>query len=204
MTADRVTVVIPTIPARANGSLLEAVYSVEQQTYPRHLVDTHIVSDQYGLGPGEMRNLGVQKADTEWIAFLDDDDYLLPTHLETLMAHGQDWDVVWPWFRVDGGTDPFPQNRGRQWDPANPHSFPITALVRRSVFLDVGGFRDLPEGQVDPNDPERWVSGEDWRLWLDLSEAGAAFHHVDEVTWVWRHHAKNTSGLPGRAKELYG
>lgn len=203
MTLD-VTVVIPTIPGRAEAELLQAVYSVEQQIEKPK--DTIIVQDTEGVGPGFMRNFGVNRATTEWIAFLDDDDEFLPHHLATLVHTANIYcaDVVWPWFRVQGGTDPFPKNRGKQWDVGHPHIFPITTLVRRSWFQEVGGFDD--GHMLDPNDPEsgRIVNGEDWRLWLRLSEAGARFRHVDEVTWLWNHHGKNTSGRPDKAKEMYG
>lgn len=200
-----VTVVTPTVPARAADDLLRAIRSVEDQVLPPQLRDLNIVTDAMGDGPAIMRNYGVEKARTEWVAFLDDDDYLLPNHLSVVLAAAYDneADVVWPWFAVEGGTDPFPQHRGRQWNPDDPHLFPITALVRRELFLDVGGFTN--EGEVpDPNDPDRTVSGEDFRLWLALSAAGARFHHVDQVTWVWRHHGKNTSGLASRARDYYG
>lgn len=35
-------------------------------------------------GAGHVRNLGIQHCETEWIAFLDDDDTLAHTYLETL------------------------------------------------------------------------------------------------------------------------
>lgn len=199
-----VTVVIPTIQGRGHD-LSRAIHSVQEQSVGFLNLDLHIISDVDGLGPAVMRNVGVDHADTEWIAFLDDDDYLYPNHLEVLLraAETTEADVLWPWFFVEGGTDPFPQYRGRQWDPDHPHSIPITTLVRRSVFNSVGGFTPVSEAVPDPNDPDRTVSGEDFRLWCDLSAAGAKFFHVDEVTWVWRHHAKNTSGLPDRARELY-
>ncbi|MFG6466223.1 glycosyltransferase family 2 protein [Roseateles sp. BYS87W] len=38
-------------------------------------------------GPAESRNLGLQHARGEWVIFLDDDDTLLPHHLQTLQAH---------------------------------------------------------------------------------------------------------------------
>lgn len=199
----QVTVVTPTIQGRGK-ELSKAIHSVQEQTIGFENLDLHIVSDLMGDGPAAMRNAGAAEATTEWLAFLDDDDYLLPHHLETLLraAEVTEADVVWPWFQVSGGTDPFPMNRGRQWDADDPHIFPITTLVRRSMFEKVGGF--IVDGGIpDPNDPKRWVAGEDWRLWLDLSAAGARFFHVDEVTWVWRHHAKNTSGLPDRVRRLY-
>jgi len=33
---------------------------------------------------GNVRNVGLNEVETEWVAFVDDDDYLLPTYLQTL------------------------------------------------------------------------------------------------------------------------
>jgi len=35
-------------------------------------------------GAGYVRNVGIEKTDTEWVAFLDDDDTLAHTYIETL------------------------------------------------------------------------------------------------------------------------
>lgn len=199
-----VTVCIPTIPGRERD-FSRAVKSVEGQDW-RDISVAGFPDHNY-RGPAYARNYMVDRAETEWIAFLDDDDYLLPHHISTLVlaAEENEADLVWPWFRVQGGSDPFPQNRGKQWDPENPHLFPITVLVRRETFLDVGGF-DYGIAMEDPNEPGsgRMVNGEDWRLWLRLSAHGAKFHHVNEETWVWRHHGRNSSGRPDLAQSLYG
>lgn len=189
-----VTVIIPTIPSRAKYRA-EAVASVWAQTFQPFTVIVEV--DSKREGPAMVRNRALEKVETDWVAFLDDDDWLLPNHLATLMraAAEHSADVVWPWFTVAGGTDPFPQHRGRQWDLDNPHQIPITVLARTEALRSVGGFHRIEEGPVDP-DGNR--AGEDWDLWLRLSAAGFKFHHVDEATWVWRHHARNTSGLPGR------
>lgn len=199
-----VTVCIPTIPGR-DRDFSKAVRSVEKQVEPEIEIEIAGFTDCDYKGPAYGRNYMAERARTDWIAFLDDDDYLLPHHVSTLV-HAQEEtgaDLVWPWFRVEGGTDPFPQHRGRQWNPEDPHLFPITVLVRRELFLDLGGFDSgIME---DPNEPGsgRMVNGEDWRMWLRMSEAGAKFHHVNEVTWVWRHHGRNSSGLPDLARSLY-
>jgi glycosyltransferase involved in cell wall biosynthesis len=189
-----ISVITATISGREKF-LQEARNSVAAQTYPgrvEHLVER----DHAGEGPSVCRNRAVARARGEWLSFLDDDDYFLPQHLEHLfneaMEHGAD--VVWPWYRVEGGRDPFPAFRGRQWDPAVPHQFPITALVRTDLF---SGFDTVPDGAVDKHGQR---AGEDWRLWLALSTAGAVFHHTPEITWVWRHHGRNTSGLPSRVR----
>jgi hypothetical protein len=76
MTADtgpRVTVVIVALPGQEgeNGPLMHAVHSVEQQTYPRDLVDTHIVRNVEVAPLADMQAVGVAHADTEFVAFLN-------------------------------------------------------------------------------------------------------------------------------------
>jgi hypothetical protein len=189
-----VTICIPTIASR-KIQLAGALASCREQTYQP--VEVLVEEDTDREGPAAVRNRLLARAQTPYVAFLDDDDWLLPHHLHTLvvawLASGAD--VVWPWFRVEGGSDPFPMHRGRQWNPADPHQIPITVLARRQALLDVGGFHTIPDG---PTDSAGNRAGEDFQMWLDLSAAGATFTHTDEITWVWRHWAGNTSGLPGR------
>lgn len=189
-----VTVVIPSIPPRTDMRT-RALASVRAQTYaPKQWV---VMLDDNREGPAVIRNRIIEDVDTEWIAFLDDDDELLPHHIDTLLTAATETgaDVVWPWFTVVGGSDPFPMHKGRQWNPDDPHQIPVTALVRTAAFRAVGGFRRIEEG---PTDKHGNRAGEDFDLWLRLSAAGYRFHHVDEVTWTWHHHGRNSSGLPSR------
>jgi hypothetical protein len=189
-----ITVVIPTIPPRAR-LLTRALESAAVQTLTPAAIIVEV--DDTGTGAAATRNRALERVETEWVAFLDDDDELLPDHLLTLALAQRHTgaDLLWPWFTVAGGSDPFPQHRGRQWDPADPHQFPINVLVRTELLEAVGGFTTIPDGARD-QDGHR--TGEDWHLWLALSAAGARFHHVDAQTWTWHHHAGNTSGLPSR------
>lgn len=190
----QITVITPTFKGR-EGMLAEARHSVSQQWLPA--VEHLTWNDENREGPAVVRNHLIDNAYTEWVAFLDDDDLLHPNHLyELALAQQQtDADVIWPWFEVTGGSDPFPSFRGRQWDRQDPHQFPITALVRRSALQQVGGFRTIDEG---PTDRHGNRAGEDFDLWLRLSAAGFLFYSIPEITWTWRHHARNTSGLPSR------
>lgn len=133
----------------------------------------------------------MRQVQTEWLAFLDDDDELLPHHLETLLRAQVETeaDVVWPWFTVIGGSDPIKVNRGKQWNSAEPHTFPMTALVRTELAQRC----HFPEPLTDVD-----CSGEDWAFWMQLDALGAKFHHVNEVTWYWHHDSGNTAGLPHR------
>ena len=191
-----ITVVIPTIPGRED-MLSRAVRSVERQDLPPY--DVIVEPDTQREGPAGVRNRALDKVETQWVAFLDDDDEMHPEHLLTLARLQSDTgaDVVWPWFTVQGGRDPFPMHRGRQWDPEDPHQIPITVMARHAAVMDVGGFRTMPVG---PKDRLGNRCGEDWQMWLDLSAAGYLFAHTPEQTWTWHHGAHNTSGLPSRVR----
>jgi len=194
-----ITYVIPSIPRRAD-MLGQAVRSVAEQTVGCQMV---VELDHLRRGAWHTRNAGIRKAlaqsaSGDLIGFLDDDDYLLPHHTETLIRviAEQDAILAYSWFEVEGGTDPFPQHRGRRYDPADPHIFPITYLVRADMLSRAmercGGFQEDTgygtwEAQDHPVIDALWyVSG------------GGRFGCTDEITWVWRHHGSNTSGMPNR------
>jgi hypothetical protein len=188
VSTDSITVVIPSIPPRT-AYLNRALSTVALQTVPVTAVAISYDHAHEGAGPNRTRAL--RMAQTEWVAFLDDDDELLPHHLETLLccAREVEADVIWPWFQVIGGEDPIPGNRGKQWDPETPHTFPMTTLVRNK-FAQLGHF---PEPLSDVG-----CSGEDFNFWVQMSDLGARFQHVNEVTWWWHHDSGNTAGLPSR------
>jgi hypothetical protein len=183
-----ITVVTPSIPPR-HVLLQRMMASAADQTHPATAFSMALDIRKEGAGPTRTRAL--RQAQTDWVAFVDDDDELLPCHLEVLVQAQveTDADVVWPWFQVVGGSDPIRGNRGRQWDPAVPHTFPITALVRNELAQKCH-FPPPLEGVG--------CSGEDFDFWMQLSNMGAKFHHVNEVTWCWHHDSGNTSGMPTR------
>lgn len=188
-----VTVAIPSIPPRA-GKLGWAIRSVAEQDHQAQAISIAFDLDRQGAGP--TRNRALAGVRTSWTAFLDDDDELLPHHLQVLLDEAEETgaDLVWPWFKVHGGTDPFPHHRGRQWDPVDPFIFPITVLARTELLRDIANGEDGPFPAPGGGD---WI-GDDYPVWRAMAEAGAKFRHVDEVTWTWHHHGANTSGLPGR------
>lgn len=188
----RITVVIPTHPGRTS-MLRRALMSVEAQTYPASAIS--VAYDANGDGAAVTRNRALFAAKTKWVAFLDSDDVLYPDHLERLVRHQVETgaDVVWPWFDVVGGGDPFPSFYGRQWDPDMPHSFPITAMCRRVLAVKVGGFPVVEPVSLT-------CAGEDYEFWKRMSAAGARFAHLRARTWQWNHHGSNTGGLPSRVR----
>lgn len=183
-----VGVAIPTIPPRKT-LLQRAVKSVMAQTITVDQIV--IVSDRKRQGAGAARNAAKNALTTDYTAFLDDDDEMLPHHLETLLDHiiYHDADVAFSWFEVVGGTDPFPDNRWVEFNPETPHAFGITALVRTEVAQSL---------DFETPSTEHKVGGEDWTWWTTLAANGAKFVNTSDITWRWHHDSRNTAGRPER------
>lgn len=209
-----VTVCVPTIPARRD-QLDRALRSVDAQTIPPDVtLAASIALDENGDGAAATRNRAWRNTETEWVAFLDDDDELRPNHVAACLTHAHETgaDLVYPWFNIhtaDGSdisnNDPLsvPVNGryvspyGVRFDDALKHELmtrnnfiPVTVLVRRALLEDVGGF-------PIPGTPE-WTDDccEDWGLWRRLLNVGAQFEHLPQRTWIWTWHGRNTSGKP--------
>jgi hypothetical protein len=188
-----VTVVVPFHEARRTSGLLDrAVRSVHAQTVPVHL---ELAEDIHRIGAAPTRQAGLETVTTEWTAFLDSDDELDPDHIEQLLAcaHETGADYVYPWFRVVGGSDPFPMFFGRPWDNAHPHQTTITILVRTELAQQVGFHTPPPGSTVGGH-----RGGEDWHFTLGCLAAGARIVHHPARTWTWHHGPQNSSGRPDR------
>ncbi len=194
MTAN-VTVVIPTTPHRPRSFLVRAMRSVlDQTTLPAAVL---VTLDREGLGPGPTRQRGLEVAATEYVAFLDDDDELLPRHLAACLRVAVETgaDLVYPTcervgpIRVE--VDPFGA-LGHPFDPARLQAgnyIPVTVLARTEALRAAGGFSAAelaPRTGANPC--------EDWGLWLRLLDAGGTFAPAHEVTWRYHVHGGNYAG----------
>lgn len=189
-----VTVVTPFHAQRkANGMLERAAASVRTQTVPvRHV----LAEDIHHKGAAITRAHGLALVETEWTAFLDSDDEMDPDHIEQLLACAANTsaDYVYPWFRVVGGTDPFPMFYGRPFDPTCPNSTTITILVRTELAKQVGFVAD----------PTVQVAGEDFLFTKGCIAVGAKIVHLPRISWTWHHGSHNSSGLPDRGDARSG
>lgn len=160
-----VTVITATIPGREHY-LRECMISVIHQTQPD--VEHKIKLDKRFEGCSVMCNRMVAEAKGEWLFPLADDDLALPRCLELLMAASDDADVVYSPPLVWGLHDPW-------WFFQAPPAIPATALIRKSLWLELGGYDESVRRE------------EDRGLWTRAVEAGARFVRVDGApTWVYR------------------
>jgi hypothetical protein len=180
----RITLIIPTIPGREE--LLErAVTSAMSQTLQAAV---HVELDSTRSGAAATRNRALGTVDTEFVAFLDDDDELKPNHLRACARHTTltGADVVYPGYDTVG-DDPV-GCFGVPFDPyliRQRNYIPVTTLCRTDLVRRAGGFQPHPDENGDPC--------EDWGLWLALLASGAKFSHLPQRTWIW-HVAGGTRG----------
>ena len=178
-----ITVAIPTLPSRT-VLLQRALDSVRAQTYPAAVC---VRVDAHRDGAAATRNKALELVDTEYVAFLDDDDVLKPHHLRACARHMAltDADLVYPGFDGEHPTGMF----GKSFDPLllqRRNYIPVTVLTKTELVRGVGGFEPHPDENGDPC--------EDWGLWLKLLDAGARFSHLPQRTWI-----RAPGGTRGRA-----
>jgi hypothetical protein len=212
ITADEVTVVIPSLPERTTW-LERAVRSVNRQSAPPADISIHVDHDHAGAYVA--RNAALAKVATPWVAFLDDDDTFHPNHLQVLIdgANRSGADLI--------STYPAPDPPGLQdalvccykgvpvrgpvhvpWGPEQldhldarkgercPHCgtrrgsyIMMTNLVRTDLIDKIGGF---PE-PMSMGDDFAGCGAEDYLFLLALLDAGAQFHHITgQRTWTYR------------------
>ncbi|MBS2771405.1 glycosyltransferase family 2 protein [Anoxybacillus rupiensis] len=128
-----------------------------------------LIHCQANVGHVEARNIGVKKARGEWIMLCDDDDLLLPCHLERMVEAMVDADFVYSdveifHYRMDRGQR-IPLRRflfAYEYDQEAMRKFstyvPSGSLYRKEIHESIGYF--------DPFVHNYW----DWDFFLRVSE----------------------------------
>lgn len=197
--AEDLSVVITTIPTRQERRMIAHASVWNQTLRPQNII---IQTDNERVGAPLNRDRGLEQVETTWVAFLDDDDFFYPDHLEALYtaAIENDVDIVYSWFDVLGGTDPFPHNFGKPWDPENPVQTTVTILAKADVLRKAGGYTNtygMSEEELAKYSQGN-TAGEDFRLIYNANAQGAKILHVPKKTWAYCHWSGNTSGQPDR------
>lgn len=145
-------------------------------------------------GPARPRNMAALEATTEWLSFLDSDDWWFPERIACVKAalDGR-CDLLYHQLRVEredthkaAGAHPHGAVLGSRMRSAHPlthmirfgNPLPTSAtIVRRSLMLKLGGF----------NESRDLASVEDFDAWLRLCSAGARVKFLPRILgayWV--------------------
>lgn len=203
-----------------NGSryIERAIVSVLSQTVPADdflIVDDgseaaesarlHEIATRHGVrvvrqengGQGAARNFGVSQTVSTYLCFLDQDDFFLRTHIETLLDHVPRNDPHFGWvygdlMEADAEGHIFetsiairysdhPKTSVREMIAGDMHVLPSASLIAREAFDHVGGF-----------DPQ-FMGYEDDDLFLRLFRAGYSNSFLPEPVTVWCINKDSTS-----------
>lgn len=187
-----VTVIIPTIrPRIENGMLDKALASVNAQTWkPFEVI---VEEDTDHIGSAATRNIALQRVRTGWVAFLDDDDEMLPEHLDSLYLHAMDTDADLVYsVPIVPQSPTYVRQQGFWWQPFDEERERIqsyiqsTVLVRTDILRKGGGFW-CPEGSIY----------DDWGMVLGVLDAGGKVSHLEKETFIWNHWGFGGPGRPG-------
>jgi glycosyltransferase involved in cell wall biosynthesis len=213
------TIVVPTY-RRATATLREAVDSALAQTHrdrevvvvddgspvrpdlPAH-PRLRVIELATNRGAPAARNVGVREARGRYVTCLDDDDLLLPTHLDVALAGIATSDLPGPVAALTGvrlveadgtvsGTrlpPTLPRGCAYSLEPRQPGTafgLRCTLVVERDVLLGIGGW------------DESFASRQHTELFLRLNPV-CSLQGVAEVTYVRRRHeGERVSGDPTR------
>ena len=201
----RVTVIMPVY----NGEkyIEQAIHSILRQTYQDFtllciddgstdnslkVIDSikdariSVMSNSENKGIAYTRNRGLELAETEYIALLDDDDIALPYRLEREVNYldaNPDISVVGGHQRQidENGAD-----LNRQWSVClNPKYIKAYLLLNNTVVNGSTLFRKSFIEKHHIRYKDNMYGAEDYMFWVECSRYGA-IKNLDEVMLLWR------------------
>lgn len=152
---------------------------------------------QRNTGVSGARNHGATVTSADWVCFLDQDDLLLPEHLQQIgnaLETNPEADIVYAprvllrerdgrW--ITEAAQPMPSSAELKKVLLHRCPFPPSGVcIRRDLFHALGGFHD------------RYNLAEDWEFWLRCLRQGCRFHRCDEPTVGYRVHPQSNSHRP--------
>jgi glycosyltransferase involved in cell wall biosynthesis len=163
------------------------------------------ILSQVNSGQSAARNLGVSNAAGDYICLLDQDDYFLPRHVETLLATADLRQESFGFaygdlLRVDSGgriisdsslVGEHPHIDVFSMISKNMHILPSATLIKRSAFMELGGFDESLQGYEDDD------------LFLRFHLSGYRIDFTSEPVSAWTVNASSTSFSESMSRSRY-
>jgi len=203
----------------AEKYILETIQSVIQQTYKNWemiIVDNKstdnsilivksvedkrikVVNLEYNSGgPARPRNIGIDNAKGEYIAFLDADDVWLPKKLEKqirFLNKNKNVDICYTFANI---IDEYSveKNKIRKSKFKKLLDF---FLSKKNVlyyinYVNINSVVMKVEKQLKFDEDENLVAVEDWKYWINSQNNGKIIHCLDEILLNYRVHDSSIS-----------
>jgi len=176
-----------------------------------HLAETTMSSRVLTVengGPSRARNIGWAAAEGDWIQFLDDDDWIEETKLETQAGvaetvSGEVAVLYSDWKRVRYGHD-VEEGSATIATPRIRDEHALADLISTEGFIHLGSalFNRGWLERVDGFDEECWLI-EDVHLHLRLAMAGGRFMHVETDQPVFFYRQREEGSLASGNQEAF-
>jgi glycosyltransferase involved in cell wall biosynthesis len=156
-----------------------------------------LIQQQNG-GPAKARNAALRVATSEFVAFLDADDWWEPAKLErqyaAMLKHPEavaHYTAVYRVSEIDGSSFPevlpAPERLEKLLQYCNPGIPPASVMARRDAVLKAGGFNERQQGS------------EDWCLWFGLRKLGPLISSAEPLT----DYRVSAGGLSGNGDHMF-
>lgn len=177
MSTPLISIVTPVGP-RHHEHVKVARASLLWQTVPRDWWEHIVIEDADRAGPAKVRNQALAAAQGTFTVFLDADDYLIPTALETYLrgyattpaayVYADNYVITREGWHYSNSAE---YDQARQ---AKYNAHVVTAMVPTALARDVGGFDEA----IDI-----W---EDWAFWLRMAIKGYCGQRLAQPALVYR------------------
>lgn len=159
-------------------------------------------------GPGGARNVALDRARGEWLAFIDADDAWLPTRLERMLCEGMRFgvdvvvdEVQWM-VEIDGTLAPFRigNHMGRWWLRKSTEVVDASAWIRRGLVLKPV-IRRVPISDLRQDDT-LWFCQDYVHFVRALDRLGRTLLVVREPLYLYTIRPDSVRSTPGNDDEL--